>query len=129
VNFLKKNGTACIDALVKLQAFFLGRAAGDDLADPHGAEAGVRILKELDVPVFQPTVSYHQTVREWENDPQGLGAEIGWTVAMPEFEGVIEPIIMGAAKRYQDNATGTVVEERVAVKERCLHLAERVKMD
>ena len=51
--FLKKDGTACIDALVKLQAFFLGRAAGDDLADPHGAEAGVGILKELDVPVFQ----------------------------------------------------------------------------
>ncbi|MCD6320592.1 MAG: cobaltochelatase subunit CobN [Candidatus Desulfofervidaceae bacterium] len=125
--FLRPDGTPCIDALIKLQAFFLGRETGEDLTDPHGATTGAELLKQLGVPVFQPVVSYHKTISEWEKDPQGLGAEIGWSVAMPEFEGVIEPIIVGAARKFQDNITGTTVEERTAIKERCQHLAERVK--
>ena len=40
---------------------------------------------------------YYQTVEEWKKDPQGLGNTIGMMIAMPEFEGVIEPIVIGGA--------------------------------
>ena len=30
-----------------------------------------------------------------EADPQGLNSEVSWAVAMPEFEGAIEPFFLG----------------------------------
>jgi cobaltochelatase CobN len=33
------------------------------------------------------------TIEEWEADDQGIGNGIACSVAMPEFEGVIEPMI------------------------------------
>jgi len=125
--FLKGDGRPRIDALIKLQSFFLGSAQGNDPSDTKIATSGVGILKGLDVPVFQPITSYHKSIDEWEADAQGLGTDISWSVAMPEFEGVIEPIIIGAARRSDDNDTGATVEQRMPIRERCGRLAERVK--
>ncbi|RLA95423.1 MAG: cobalt chelatase [Deltaproteobacteria bacterium] len=125
--FLEKEGKPRIDALIKLQSFFLGNTRGDNLSDTRGAISGVEILKEVDVPVFQPIISYYKSVEEWEEDSQGLGSDISWSVAMPEFEGVIEPIIIGAAKRKEDRETSTIVEQRTAIRERCRRLVGRVK--
>ncbi len=47
-------------------------------------------------------------------------------MALPEFEGVIEPLIVGGGKNRNDPQNGTSVEEREAIIERCHRLAARV---
>jgi len=125
--FLTEEGRSRIDALIKLQAFFLGSSREKELSDTRSATSGVEILKALDVPVFQPITSYYKSIEEWEEEAQGLGTDISWSVAMPEFEGVIEPIIIGAARRSDDSDTGATMEQRMPIRERCGRLAERVK--
>ncbi|MEW5773098.1 MAG: cobaltochelatase subunit CobN [Thermodesulfobacteriota bacterium] len=116
-----------IAALVKLQSFFLGNRKGDDASDGSKARDGAELYARLGVPVLQPVFSSTKTVAEWEADPQGLGTEIAWCVAMPEFEGVIEPFCLGGGERSTDADSGAAVERRVPVPERCLRLAERVR--
>lgn len=103
-----------IDALINLQSAF--NAAG---------EAGaVNALKELDVPVFHPLMPYHTTEEEWRRGNQGLSSlEVGWSVAMPELEGVIEPIIIGALRRDSDDE----FERHTQIEERVKKLVHRVK--
>jgi cobaltochelatase CobN len=125
--FLTGDGTLRVQALVKLQTFFLGKVRGDNLSEAGDTPSGVEILKALDVPVFQPITAYSKDIEEWEKDSQGLSSDIGWSVALPEFEGVIEPVIIGAAKRSGDEETGVTVEQRAAIRERCGRLATRVK--
>lgn len=124
--FLKPDGTCRIDALVKLQPFFLESQAGQDMSDGRHATPGVRLLETLDVPIFGPITAYYKTIEEWEVDDQGIGNGIAWSVAMPEFEGVIEPMIVGGGKRIDDQAGGEALEERQPIHERCRRLAARV---
>jgi len=125
--FFNDKGNSRIEALIKLQAFFLGRqqAAQDQGKDDgdHREEhlEGIEIFKKLDVPVFAPIVTTYRTAEEWKEDPQGLSSEIGWSVAMPEFEGVIEPIIIGAIGKENSG-----LRVRAPIKDRCSYLAERV---
>lgn len=125
--FLTGDGTLRVQALVKLQTFFLGKVRGDDLSNAGDTSSGVEMLKTLDVPVFQPITAYSKDIEEWEKDAQGLSTDIGWSVALPEFEGVIEPVIIGAARRSGHEETGVTVEQRAAIRERCGRLARRVK--
>ncbi|MHC1610000.1 MAG: cobaltochelatase subunit CobN, partial [Candidatus Methanospirareceae archaeon] len=103
-----------IDALINLQSVFNA-----------GGEAGaVNALKELDVPVFHPLMPYHTTEEEWRRGNQGLSSlEVGWSVAMPELEGVIEPIIIGALRRDSDDE----FERHTQIEERVKKLVHRVK--
>lgn len=109
------NGEPVIDALVKLSPFFIMSKSREE----SHAKEGVGLLREFDVPVFQPIISSYTTLEQWE-EKNGLSDDIGWSVAMPEFEGVIEPIIIGAGK-MRDNYI-----ERRPIKERCARLAARV---
>jgi cobaltochelatase CobN len=110
--------------LVKLQSFFLGNAR--QRKDGSAAGQGSELLARLGVPVLQPVVSSHLSPEEWAESTQGLGADIAWSVALPEFEGVIEPLLLGAMQRREDPETRVLLEERVPVPERCRKLARRV---
>ncbi|WP_027718432.1 cobaltochelatase subunit CobN [Desulfovirgula thermocuniculi] len=119
--FFGAEGRPRINALIKLISFFLeARIRTDDFLREDVASAGVALLKQLGVPVFQPVTSFYRTVEEWAEDPQGLNRDIAWCVALPEFEGVIEPIFIAGARREGE------LEIRVPVEERCRHLVERV---
>ncbi|MEW6771665.1 MAG: cobaltochelatase subunit CobN [Bacillota bacterium] len=119
--FFDAAGQPRIAALVKLLAFFLAaRARTDDFIRENVAASGVELLNQLGVPVFQPVVSFYKSVDDWATDPQGLSQDIAWTVAMPEFEGVIEPVFLGAARREGELEIRTPVPERVG------RLADRV---
>jgi len=146
--FFYKDGRSRIDSLIKLLVFFVGLNKGEDVSDPSSATTGVEIFKELNCPVFQPIVSYYKSIDEWEKDPHGLGQDVGWSIAMPEFEGVIEPIIIGGTKKKTGNEAGLKEEKgdknkdrqkiqskaalssddetREPIIERCQHLIERV---
>ncbi len=103
-----------IDALINLQSVF---HAGSN-------EGSVNALKKLDVPVFHPLMAYYNTEEEWRADTQGISSmEVGWSVAMPELEGVIEPIIIGASRRDSDND----FERHTQIDERAKKIVNRVK--
>jgi len=102
-----------VDGIVKLTSFFLGSSRGAN--DETGAPAGADLLKRLNVPLFGPVISYYKNSEEWLNDPQGLSAQAAWSIAMPEFEGVIEPAVVGAIRGIAspEEESYTPVENRI----------------
>ena len=107
--FVSEDGRPRVDAVIRLRWFSMG--------------SGNRIeaLKKLDVPIFSPVVSYYKSFEEWESDGSGLGSEVGWAVAMPEFDGMIEPIIVGTTSRDREG-----IGRQIPIEERCLKVARRV---
>ena len=103
--FLKHDKTSEINALVKLTSLF-----GNDAVDHNSNNASreANIFLTLGVPVFQPVLNTYKTQSEWENDAHGLGAATGWYVTLPEFEGVIEPLMLAVAAE-EGNDTSKVV--------------------
>ena len=95
-HFLMQGQVLLVDAVVKLSAFFLGSERGG--IKESDAPTGADLLKRLGVPVFAPVISYYKDRKQWLDDPEGLGSQVAWSVAMPEFEGVIEPIVVGASR-------------------------------
>ena len=119
--FMDKNGKPRIDAMVKLISFFLGSGRDrGDITNTDVASDGVEILKRLDVPCFSPVSSYYKTVEEWEREE--LNMDIGWAIALPEFEGVIEPIIIAAQREGEEDT-----RERVPIHERVEKLVQRIE--
>nr|WP_206155309.1 cobaltochelatase subunit CobN [Caldanaerobacter subterraneus] len=114
-----RGGKPFINALVKLMSFLLESRKGEE-DKRQTASKGVFLLKELNVPVFEPVVSYYKTIEEWKEDPQGLNMDISWTIALPEFEGVIEPIFIGGIERKEG------IEKRVPVEERIKKVVDRI---
>jgi len=120
--YFTKGGEVIISVFVKLLTFFLDHSRGKSMADTKVSMGGTELLKRLNVPVFQPVISSSKTIKEWEDDSQGLSGDIPWSVAMPEFEGVIEPFYLGGMKIGSD---GTV-SERTPHIERCRDLVRRI---
>lgn len=98
--FFCAEGRPVIAALVKLSSFFLSNTRGS--MDEAQAPTGVELLKRLNLPMLCPVISYSKTPEEWEADPQGLGSQVAWSIAMPEFEGAIEPIVVGATSGFKN---------------------------
>jgi len=104
-----------VDAIINLQSIF---HAG-------GVEKSALALKKLDVPVFHPLTVYHKTETEWREDIHGLSSsEVGWSVALPEFEGLIEPILVGASSR--EEIRGTEFERHACIEDRIQKVCRRV---
>ncbi len=118
--FLDKQEKPRISALVKLVCFFLGSKKGEVISNKTSAEEGVEILKKLNVPVFSPVSSYYKTIEEWEREE--LNLDIGWSIALPEFEGVIEPIIISAQVNEKDDQ-----RKRMPIKDRVKKLVDRIE--
>ncbi len=97
---VKDDGIPLVKALVKLTVFFLGQK-NSDMGESQ-AESGTRLLKQLNVPLIGPIISYYKDKEAWLNDPRGLGQQVAWSIALPEFEGVIEPLIVGATRGISD---------------------------
>jgi len=109
-----------VDGIVKLTSFFLGSSRGGN--DAARAPAGAELLKRLNVPLFGPVISYYKDRDEWRDDPQGLGSQAAWSIAMPEFEGVIEPAVVGATR----GITSPEEESYEPIEDRIERLAERI---
>jgi len=112
--WLMKDNKPIVDAIIDFHFFFLSttRESGKDIGEKKNAEGGVEILKSLDIPVFTPINSFYRTEEEWRKDGHGIGTEIQWSVVMPEFEGRIEPIIVGALSN-EDREKHVPIEGRI----------------
>ncbi|GBF36509.1 cobaltochelatase subunit CobN [Methanofervidicoccus abyssi] len=118
MRYFFKDNKPVIDALINLLSFPLGTTKeGGALKKMDGVD----ILKKLDVPVFHPVVSYYKSYEEWERDKNGLSFEIGWNVALPELEGVIEPIIVGTTEKVG------CLEKKKPIEDRIDKLVRRIK--
>jgi cobaltochelatase CobN len=97
--FLMKDGRPAVDGIIKLTAFFLGTSrGGENTVKEADATSGTALLKRINIPLINPVISYYKDPDQWLADPQGLGSQVAWSLAMPEFEGVIEPMVIGAAR-------------------------------
>jgi cobaltochelatase CobN len=124
--FMDADGRSRISALINLHFFFLGREARGDVSETGVAAQTVEFFKSLNIPVFKPVISYSKSIAEWEEDPQGLTAEVSFGIAMPEFEGNIEPIILACSRKLTDERSGSVFEIREALFERVAHICDRI---
>ncbi len=124
--FCDPDGRPVIQALMNLHFFFLGRQPEADVAETGVAAQTVAFFTKLDVPVFKPVVSYSKSAAEWADDPQGLIGEATFGIAMPEFEGNIEPIIMACSRKVEDSSSGATYEVREPIAERIERIAARI---
>jgi cobaltochelatase CobN len=118
--YLLHDGVPRIDALVKLIPFLFG-SVRDRPDTTKLTSNGMDLLKTFDIPVFSPVVSMYMTIGQWQ-ESDGLSMDVGWAVAMPEFEGVIEPVFAGTSRSEPDGG-----KTREAVPNRCAKIAGRVK--
>jgi cobaltochelatase CobN len=104
------------DVIVYQRAFRVNQS------DP---DAGIQLMKDLNVPWIQAITLSYQTEDEWMNSSQGISpAQIPWTIAMLELDGIAEPFVIGAV--VIDNATGA--KQRIGMPERIERFAYRTLM-
>ena len=53
------------------------------------------------------------TVEQWQENPDGTIADVAWSIALPELDGVIEPMFIGAQERQGEAERRVPVESRV----------------
>ncbi|MFA5321408.1 MAG: cobaltochelatase subunit CobN [Smithella sp.] len=94
--FFIKGDALLVDGIVKLTSFFLESSRGE--MKSVEASGGAMLMKRLNVPLFGPVISYYKNHEQWLDDSGGLGAQAAWSIAIPEFEGVIEPVVIGATR-------------------------------
>ncbi len=83
--FFIENGSSLVDALILTKSFRL------NYGDP---DQGILDLEELNVPVLNGIRMYYETAEEWRAGTGIYPTEVYMQVAMPEMDGVIEPIVI-----------------------------------
>jgi cobaltochelatase CobN len=127
-NLIGVDGTAAVEVLIKLVAVLsLGakKTGSSYIGDDSPAGPAASFFRQLGVQVLQPAVSHRLSLAQWELDPSGLGPEVSWSMTLPEFEGVIEPMLIGGTE--SDFSKIELESARRPHLERVGHLADRVK--
>ncbi len=124
-NYFMGGGRPAIDVLINLQSFFLVKQGETErTAQPAGEE----LLRRLDVPIIKGLLTYGKTEGDWRSDAYGIsGPTMVMSVAMPEVNGVIEPIVIGCLSRVRQPDIGGALEYYLPVEGRVPYLCRRVK--
>ena len=109
--FMVKAGRPRIAGLIKLNGYLIGSSSSG--LEEGDAGAGAVLLSWLGVPLFNPIIAFSQTVEQWRANPAGLGMQAAWSVAMPEFEGAIEPMVIGALNAGAEDGRYAPIPDRV----------------
>jgi len=89
-------------------------------------ETGRKFMK-LGVPVLNPG-RVQSTISEWRESPLGLSpSEISWQICVPEFNGLIEPSVLGGRVMLEDKRTGKAVYDTAPIKEHVEFFVKRIK--
>ncbi len=82
-----------IEAMVSYSAFFLKSRQQKAAVE---RESATDVLKQLDVPIFKMIHTARQTEAQWRSDLMGLNLpQVIISITLPEFDGLIEPILVG----------------------------------
>ncbi len=114
-----RDGKSIVKAVVKLVTFLIGRKPG--VSAEESSRNADELLSKLNVPVFQPIIALDMSMDEWK-DSDGITSDIPWNVTMPEFEGAVEPIMIGTAK-----SDGQDLYCRKPIPGRAKRIAERIQ--
>lgn len=102
-----QDGRPCIDGMIRMAGIFY-----------HGLSE--KVMRKLKCPVIKPICSYNMTLEEWEKNPDGTISDVAWNIALPELDGVIEQIFIGAQEKNGD------IESRVPQISRVKKLVRRL---
>lgn len=124
-NYFILHDRPVIDCLINLQSFLMVKQGENErTAKPAGDD----LLRCLDVPIIKGLLTYSKTEAEWRADPYGIsGPTMVMSVAMPECNGVIEPIVIGSLSRVQEQSIGGSLEFYLPLRSRVKYLCRRVK--
>ncbi len=113
-----QNYPSKIDALVSFYYFSLGSGFLDQTN---------RFLDNMNVPVFRAMTSTKRTEGEWLASDDGLlWSDTYYQIAIPETQGIIEPIFVATTEKWTDPVTGAELVSYKAIPERMDKLANRV---
>lgn len=91
-------------------------------------ERTIENLKKLGVPLLNTIRLYHHTIPEWRESPQGIGPmQLSHDVCSAEFNGLIEPSVLGGKVVMKDKRTGKEVYEYRPIKENIEFLIKRIE--
>jgi cobaltochelatase CobN len=109
-----------IRAIISLQSFVLG---GD-----QARQQVTDLFQELGLPVFRAMRLTKRTPDQWLLSSDGLPwASVYYQVAMPELQGMIEPIAVAAeVERSIDPQTGAAIASFVPIDDRIQRVVERI---
>src|SRR5262249_7968629 len=109
-----------IRAIISLQSFVLG---GD-----QAREQVTTLFQELRLPVFRAMRITKRSPDQWLLSSDGLPwASVYYQVAMPELQGMIEPIaVAGELERSVDAQTGAAIASFVPIDDRIQRVVERI---
>ncbi len=108
--FIRDN-QAKIETLISYSAFFL-KSRQKQAAIERASSTDV--LKELNVPVLKMIQAARQTEAQWREDIQGLNLpQVIISITLPEFDGLIEPILTGGSEGIGDYAPAKPFLEQV----------------
>ncbi|GFE88746.1 cobaltochelatase subunit CobN [Steroidobacter agaridevorans] len=112
---------ARLGAIVSVQDFIVGGSS-------DRAEA-TRRIEQLDVPVLKALRLHDVTVEGWRMSEQGLAWDsVYYRVAMPELQGISQPIVVAAAAAPQlDALTGIAVTRVAAIPSQLEQLTARIE--
>ena len=116
--YLIVDGRPIIDAVLKMVTFMVGKIPS--LNQEESAKEGASFLTKLNVPVFQPIISYDMSLDDWQ-ESDGLTNDVAWGIAMPEFEGIIEPLMLGTTRAGSDD-----YYNRAPIPGRAKRIADRI---
>jgi cobaltochelatase CobN len=119
-DYFMADGRPLVDGIIRGVNNFLN-STYTNYQKTEVAANGIELLRSMGVPMFQPILASYKTVAEWEAS-DGLTDDVAWAVAMPEFEGSIDPIIIGSRTDH-----GGDDQYREPIPERCASLAKRIK--
>jgi cobaltochelatase CobN len=122
--FFFQDGAALVDTVVLQAYFFLKSSREKGGAGIHQEASDV--LKRLDVPALL-MINSMQRREEYEENPEGLTIpQYIITVALPEFDGISQPVLVGVSEGRTDPATGAQVLQPVPYAGQIGYLAGRV---
>lgn len=108
--FFIENSLFKVKAIIKLTSYmFSVKKAVNDF------------LEEFNIPIFQPIITSYASIEEWK-DMHSLGSDITWSIVMPEYEGIIEPLFLGSSHRSKNEDYN-----RISIHTRSKKIAKRIK--
>ncbi len=115
--YFVRDGMPIVDSIVKLTGLpILYKDRKDEGRIVHGSE----FFSRLGIPIFQPVVSGKMSIEKWVESIGLTAMDISNAVAMPEFEGVIEPMMIGSSYQQGEDTHNAFITDRTK------RLAERV---
>lgn len=107
-----------IDALVSFTTFTLGSGFVNQTA---------ALLERMNVPVFRAMISTKREEGEWIISEDGLlWSDTYYQIAIPETQGIIEPIFVAAPAKSIDSVTGVEIVAYTPIEDQMNYLVQRI---